>query len=896
METAWSFIAGAGHLGTAAVLWAWDWVCYGLAPLFTLSIAVLLPALLALAVVLVVIVALLWWVHGRMVQLGEGPHETAFTHACALTTRAALGVAEASAEIESALYLPAVTIAHRLQSGVWTSKAVCKVFIEQVCIFASELVALYHKYSTQLVESNQAANAVTYQRFAAAMWEAVYADACTKLGLYPVYGMASAGDILPDVISGSGPPVLPGTWGKTSWLQARLECTPPLQAVRSAVARVAQRHADEGFPWTSQRPVFWGVPCSIKECFAAKDMPRSGTSGLLSRQGVGSSRDAPTVHRMRAAGFIALANTNTSELCMWYESSNRLHGRTGNMYHPGRMVGGSSGGEACLVSGAGAPVGLGSDVGGSIRLPAHFNGVWGHKPSGGLVPNMGQYPAVDSPILCTGPLTRHAVDLWPMMRLLAGPPRADAAAALAAALPGQVTLSAAAAAGVPCARPIHGPTAALHPSSKSHVTFASDGGWSLPLRTRGLHNGFLPHDPSQDTGAEMLQRMTEQRSAAAVGQMTLADAASAFLGGVPRAKSAPPLPVLDVSVAGNGSMMRLQATLHGRMKVFVPRAEDLKHPLRLTSPMEPFVQASMDRCAAAAAAITGAEVCTLELPEMSSAFDLWSALLRAEGGHMFKELLGDEPNYRSFSMLQTLRQLFASALFDWAHGEGHPAQRVEQEPVPSDARLSRPSAALLQEADPQLHDPFGSRRRAEVLAGTHPAPEAHRVHKGMTPEERVAYHPAPYTFPGLGLVVIEELPQTLMPSFVEASRIRGLQLRRRLDSTLGRNGVLVVPVQPTTAQAHNVPMWSFLNVGYTMLFNATLNPVTVVPCGLDEDGLPCGMQLVGARGSDVTTIAVGVLLEAMQRDDGEGSASAFGWVPPKVLTDMHPPPAGLVQQ
>ena len=750
------------------------------------------------------------------------------------------------------------------------------------------------------MESNQQANAVTYQRFAAAMWEAVYADACTAIELYPTHGMASASDILPDVISASGPPVLQ-PWGKGSWLQARLQCTPPLSAVQAAVRRVAERHAQEGFPWCTSRPPFWGVPCSIKECFAAKDMPASGTSGLLSRQGVGSSRDAPAVHRLRAAGFIALANSNTSELCMWYESSNRLHGRTANMYHPGRMVGGSSGGEACIVSGGGAPVGLGSDVGGSIRLPAHYNGVWGHKPSGGLVPNMGQYPAVDSPILCTGPLTRHAVDLWPLLRLLAGAPRADAAATHAAAAEGAggVALSAAAAAGVPCSRPIHGPTAALHPSSPSHVSYACDGGWALPRRSRGFHSGFLPRDPAHDTAAGMLQRMSGVRNTRAVSKLSLCDAASAFLGGVPRSKGGQGgvkgglAPVLDASVSGNGSMTRLQNVLRGRIDVFVPRTQDLKHPLGLTSAVQPHVAQCMQRTARSAAAVTGGSVQTLELPELSSAFDLWSALLRAEGGHMFKELLSDEPHYKSMSLAQTVRKLFASAVFDWARGNGHPEQRVEQEPIPVDAREQRPSAALVADADPHLHDPFASKRRAAVLAGKAPAPEEHRVREGRTPEERVAFHPAPYTFPGLGLVVIEELPQTLMPSFVEASRIRGLQLRRRLDAQLGRGGVLVLPVQPMTAPAHNVPMWSFLDVGYTMLFNAALNPVTVVPCGLDEDGLPCGIQGGGAGGVDVTSIGGGVLLEGMVLSQG-GAGGAFGWVPPKVLTDMHPAPDGVL--
>lgn len=75
---------------------------------------------------------------------------------------------------------------------------------------------------------------------------------------------------------------------------------------------------------------------------------------------------------------------------MWLESSNSVYGRSNNAYDPHRGVGGSSGGEGAILSACGAPVGVGADVGGSIRMPAAFNGVFGHKPSGGLIPNTGQ--------------------------------------------------------------------------------------------------------------------------------------------------------------------------------------------------------------------------------------------------------------------------------------------------------------------------------------------------------------------------------------------------------------------------------------------------------------------------------------------------------------------------
>ena len=95
---------------------------------------------------------------------------------------------------------------------------------------------------------------------------------------------------------------------------------------------------------------------------------------------------------MKAAGCIMLAVTNVSELCMWMESNNKVYGRTCNPYHTGRTVGGSSGGEGCVISAGGSPWGIGSDVGGSIRIPAFFNGIYGHKPSAGIVDNSGHVP------------------------------------------------------------------------------------------------------------------------------------------------------------------------------------------------------------------------------------------------------------------------------------------------------------------------------------------------------------------------------------------------------------------------------------------------------------------------------------------------------------------------
>jgi fatty acid amide hydrolase 2 len=109
---------------------------------------------------------------------------------------------------------------------------------------------------------------------------------------------------------------------------------------------------------------------------------------------------------------------------MWMETNNRLYGRTRNPYDPSRIVGGSSGGEAAAVAAAVSPFGLGSDIGGSIRMPAFFCGVFGHKPSPGIVPNDGQFPTAHGAgqrLLATGPIARHAEDLWPLLETLSHP-------------------------------------------------------------------------------------------------------------------------------------------------------------------------------------------------------------------------------------------------------------------------------------------------------------------------------------------------------------------------------------------------------------------------------------------------------------------------------------------
>eukprot|EP00475_Leptophrys_vorax_P009400 TRINITY_DN16245_c0_g1_i1.p1 TRINITY_DN16245_c0_g1~~TRINITY_DN16245_c0_g1_i1.p1 ORF type:complete len:457 (+),score=111.81 TRINITY_DN16245_c0_g1_i1:111-1481(+) len=169
-------------------------------------------------------------------------------------------------------------------------------------------------------------------------------------------------------------------------------------------------------------PAFFGVPFTCKECFEVKGMPLS--TGLISRRHVIATRNSPVIQRAMDSGMILLGVTNTSELCLWMESHNELYGRTSNPYDLDRTVGGSSGGEGALIASCGSPIGIGSDVGGSIRMPAFFNGLFGHKCTGGYVPNLATYPVAPNQVtrFCQlGPMVKYSEDLFPLFKIIAGP-------------------------------------------------------------------------------------------------------------------------------------------------------------------------------------------------------------------------------------------------------------------------------------------------------------------------------------------------------------------------------------------------------------------------------------------------------------------------------------------
>jgi Asp-tRNA(Asn)/Glu-tRNA(Gln) amidotransferase A subunit family amidase len=176
--------------------------------------------------------------------------------------------------------------------------------------------------------------------------------------------------------------------------------------------------------------VMHGVPVTIKSSIDVAGY-RCETGTRL-RAGNIPPSDAPVVRRLREAGAILLGNTNAPEFLMAYETDNPLHGRTNNPWELDRTPGGSSGGEAAAIAARCSAGGMGSDGGGSIRIPAHFSGICGLKPTPGRIPATGHYPRSAGPFSAlgvVGPMARTVGDLTLLFEVLAGPDAGDANAA-----------------------------------------------------------------------------------------------------------------------------------------------------------------------------------------------------------------------------------------------------------------------------------------------------------------------------------------------------------------------------------------------------------------------------------------------------------------------------------
>ena len=190
-----------------------------------------------------------------------------------------------------------------------------------------------------------------------------------------------------------------------------------LQAAREAEAAVAAKN---------ELGPLHGVPITIKSSIDLAGFPCEVGSKLLA--GRTPDADAPLVRRLKQAGAIVLGNTNVPEMLMAYETDNRIYGRTNSAWDAERTPGGSSGGEAAAISACLSAAGVGSDGGGSIRVPAHFSGICGLKPTPGRIPATGHFPPSQGPLGLlgvVGPMTRTVADLQLLFEITAGPDPGD---------------------------------------------------------------------------------------------------------------------------------------------------------------------------------------------------------------------------------------------------------------------------------------------------------------------------------------------------------------------------------------------------------------------------------------------------------------------------------------
>lgn len=173
---------------------------------------------------------------------------------------------------------------------------------------------------------------------------------------------------------------------------------------------------------------YYGVPYTCKEMISVKGFHCTG--GNYYHKDDISDETGTSVERMNQQGMLMLGTTNVPEFGFWFETKNTIYGRTKNPYNEKKTSGGSSGGEGAIIGLGASPIGLGSDIGGSIRIPSFFCGIFGHKSSYKMVPLTGHFPnsrqsladlpLTEYPLTSIGPMTRRSEDLLPLLKIIAG--------------------------------------------------------------------------------------------------------------------------------------------------------------------------------------------------------------------------------------------------------------------------------------------------------------------------------------------------------------------------------------------------------------------------------------------------------------------------------------------
>lgn len=210
---------------------------------------------------------------------------------------------------------------------------------------------------------------------------------------------------------------------------------PKLHAIATLTAMeaiAAARRADEESKGGEELGPLHGVPVTVKDCFEIKGVRTTAGSKTLASHV--PARDSAPVKRLREAGAIIIGHTNTSELAFDWQSYNDLYGTSNNPWNLGLTPGGSTGGGAAALVAGLSFLEVGSDVGGSIRVPSHFCGLYGHKPSLGTVSARGHIPPVpgvpvgEPNFSVAGPMARSADDIMLAMKILGGPDGEEAKA------------------------------------------------------------------------------------------------------------------------------------------------------------------------------------------------------------------------------------------------------------------------------------------------------------------------------------------------------------------------------------------------------------------------------------------------------------------------------------
>ncbi len=186
------------------------------------------------------------------------------------------------------------------------------------------------------------------------------------------------------------------------------------------------RQADSDLKQGKLRGPLHGVPFTMKDQLETKGIVT--TNGCPELQNYIPTEDATVVKRLKDAGGILLGKTNVPEMCTLGVTDNLVYGQTKNPYDVKRTPGGSSGGEAAIISSAGSPFGLGTDIGDSIRSPSHYCGIAGIKPNSRRVPEtgmLGAFPLFMATWNSIGPMARHVEDLELVLRVISGPDGMD---------------------------------------------------------------------------------------------------------------------------------------------------------------------------------------------------------------------------------------------------------------------------------------------------------------------------------------------------------------------------------------------------------------------------------------------------------------------------------------